>query len=461
MPWTPDIAGADGPLYQAIAASILRAIDDGSLAPGERLPSQRALAQRLGVDLTTVTRALGLVQQAGRIESEGRRGSFVRHRAIADGGWADADAGDEAGGMNMPPEPEDGTLRAAMRAGLTELLADGRTAPLHYQPSGGTERDRATAAALLSRIAGPTTAEEAVIAAGGQNALQAICGALLRPGMPVAAGRMTYPGFLSLARHAGARVVPLAMDGEGVLPDALEEAARREGVRALYVVPTNDNPTTATMGAERRAAIAAVAERHDLAIIEDDAYGQLRQRPIPPIAALAPERSWYVASTSKVLTPGLRVAFVRAPSVAGAMRLAGAIHESAVMAPPLGTALVTGWLRNGSYGRIMGSIRAEAVARQAIAAGILGAGRYAADPQGYHLWLPIADRRQGLEIAGRCLAMRLPAVADSAFAVEPDAGGVGALRISLGGARGRAQLGRELRKLDALLAESRRDHALV
>lgn len=461
MPWAPDISRAQGPIYQAIAASIIDAIDGGSLAAGEKLPSQREIARLLDVDLTTVTRALALVQQAGRIESEGRRGSFVRHRTLAGERPAAFDTTGESVSMNMPPEPEDGMLRGAMQAGFAELLAGDGAMPVHYQPSGGGEADRTTAAALLSRIVAPTTAEEAIIAAGGQNALQAICGLVLGTDGTIGAGRMTYPGLLSLARRIGTPVVPLEIDGEGILPDALERAARTDRLRALYIVPTNDNPTTATMSVERRAAIAAIAERHDLTIIEDDAYGQLSDHARPPVSALVPARSWYIASTSKILSPSLRVAFVRAPSVAAAMRMAGAIHESAIMAPPLNTALVMGWLRNGSYDRLVGSIRAEARARRQIAEGILSAGDYAADPDGYHLWMPIPEPRRGLEIASRCLAMRLPAVADTAFAVEPGAGGVGALRISLGGARSRLQLARDLRKLDALLNEPRHDHALV
>lgn len=461
MAWVPDISRIEGPIYQAIATSIANAIKDGSLAPGERLPSQRAMAQALDVDLTTVTRALALAQRTGIIESEGRRGSFVRHGGVATG-QPIPDPREESGGMNMPPEPQDGTLRAAMRDGLAALLGGNGFAPLHYQPSGGTEADRVTAAALLSRIAGPTTAEETVITAGGQNALQAICAIELRRGTGIAAARLTYPGFLSLARHTGADIMPLAIDGEGILPDALETAARTGNVKAVYVVPTNDNPTTATIGLDRRHAIAGIAERYRLTVIEDDAYGQLRRHPLPPISTLIPTRSWYIASISKVLTPGLRVAFVRAPSIAGAMRLAAGIHESAVMAPPLSVALVTGWLRDGSYGRIIDSVRIEAIARQRIAADMLGGRPYAADPEGYHLWLSLADRRRGPDLASRCVAMRLPAVPDAAFAVEQDSGGdVGALRVSLGGARSRNQLIRDLRKLDALLNEARRDHIMV
>ena len=118
---------------------------------------------------------------------------------------------------------------------------------------------------------------------------------------------MTYPGFLAAARRLGAEIVPLAMDADGILPDALEQAARHRNLRALYLVPTNDNPTTATLPLERRKAIARLALRHGFAIVEDDAYGRLPASPIPPVAAFAPKQTWHIAGVSKLVSPALRV----------------------------------------------------------------------------------------------------------------------------------------------------------
>ena len=85
-------------------------------------------------------------------------------------------------------------------------------------------------------------------------------------------------------------------------------ACAAQAIRGLYVVPGNDNPTTATMSANRRRAIAEIARRRDIVVIEDDAYGRLASASLPPLASLAPERTWHVASLSKSISPSLRIA---------------------------------------------------------------------------------------------------------------------------------------------------------
>ena len=171
MGWSPSLAPGRGSLYLAIADALEADVAAGRLAPGEKLPTQRELARRLGIDLTTVTRAFAEAARRGLIHAEGRRGSFVR----GTGGSASADLSglDTASGMNMPPEPEDRLVRDRMLSGLAALLAE-RIAPLHYQPPGGAEPFRASAAAFVSRILPGTGADQMVITAGSQHALQAI-----------------------------------------------------------------------------------------------------------------------------------------------------------------------------------------------------------------------------------------------------------------------------------------------
>jgi DNA-binding transcriptional MocR family regulator len=293
-----------------------------------------------------------------------------------------------------------------------------------------------------------------VITAGAQNGLQAIAALLLKTGMRLGAGCFTYPGLLNLARRQNVDLVALAMDEEGITPDAVETAAKSGGLGALYCIPTNDNPTTATMGVERRKAIAALARRYGFAVIEDDAYGRLREDLLPPITSFVPELGWYLVTVSKLVSPALRVGFVRAPSLRDAFALAAAVQESAVMAPPLNVALVARWLDDGSFERLVAAIRSEAAARIADAAALFG-GSACWQPEGYHLWLPLGTGLQAGEVAIQAIAAGLPAVPSAAFAVDP-ANGLQALRISVGGSATRARIARELRRLEAMLGEPRR-----
>ena len=321
MAWRPDFSANGRPFYLAIADALAADIARGVVQPGERLPTQRDLAAAMGLDLTTITRAYAEAARRGLSVSEGRRGSFVRGGPVqAEEGLA---GGDTASGMNMPPEPEGGALRRAMLDGIAALL-DGKLAPLHYQPPGGLEAQRAAAASFLAPLLPDTGADQVAITAGSQHGLHAVLSLLVTRGDRIAAPAFTYPGFLAAARRMGADIVPLAIDADGILPEALEEAARAAVLTAVYLVPTNDNPTTATLPLGRRKEIARLALRYGFAIIEDDAYGRLPANPLPPVAAFAPKLTWHIAGVSKLISPSLRVGFVRAPGVREAHALAAA-----------------------------------------------------------------------------------------------------------------------------------------
>jgi DNA-binding transcriptional MocR family regulator len=448
--WTPDLSGLSGPIYSAIAAALTRDIATGVLRPGDRLPPQRVLAEKLAIDLTTVTKAYNEVRHAGLIKGGGRRGSFVSTGATKAPEIASVPLDT---GMNLPPVPEGGSLARRMRDGVAEILAGLQgMATLQYQPTGGAPADRAAAAAELRRRGIDAPEEAVLITSGGQNALHAIVSATLLPGDAVCTGASVYPGFLAIARRHCLVVVPVVSDDEGLIPDALAEACLA-GAKAVYVVPENDNPTTATMGTERRHAIAAVAERFGLIVIEDDAYGQLAEAPLPSLASLTPDRTWHVASLSKIVSPGMRVAWLRAPTTRQALRLASDLHETTVMAPPLNAALVSLWLRDGAFAALVGEVRAEAQARQAIAARILCDVSYFSQPAGYHLWLPLPPDASTTEIVNSLRPAGLSIVPAEAFAVDR-AQSPPAVRVSIGGGISRERLQRTLSLLDALVAQT-------
>lgn len=456
--WFPDLTTETGPKYVAIANVMIRDIDRGVLRPGDRLPPQRVLAERLGIDLTTVTKAYNEVRHQGLIEGGGRRGSFVNGRGTNPVEQEEDPRLDT--GMNLPPEPSAGSFAARYRAGVVELLGrSGGLAAMQYQPSGGAPADRAAAAAALRARGIDAPDEMVLITSGGQNALHAIVSATLDPRDKVCTAPHVYPGFIALARRYDLELQPVAVDAEGLLPEAVEAAARA-GADAVYVVPNNDNPTTATMGRERRIAIAAIAEAYGMTIIEDDAYGQLAADPLPSLATLAPNRTWHIASTSKIISPGLRVAWLRAPSIRQAWRLASDLHETAIMAPPLNAALTSLWLRDGSFDELVAEVRAEAVARQRLAASILGDVPYAAQPEGYHLWVPLLASASSADIVNALRPAGLSVVPSDAFAVGVQT--ASALRVSIGGGLSRDRLSRTLRLLDALLdQDSRRKASIV
>ncbi|MBW4719889.1 aminotransferase-like domain-containing protein [Saccharothrix obliqua] len=213
-----------------------------------------------------------------------------------------------AGGLPAPELFDVEALRTAFDQALSR-----RT--LQYAPTEGDPDLRARVAERLTDRGLPTGAEDLVVTTGSQQALTLAVTALLEPGSVVAVEEPTYLAALQAFRLAGARVVPVPGDNHGIDPDALAEVVKRERPTMLYLVPTFANPTGRTLTADRRARVAALADRHGLWVVEDDPYSELRYRgnPLPPLAAHS-ERVLHVGSFSKIGAPGLRLGWLRGPA---------------------------------------------------------------------------------------------------------------------------------------------------
>ena len=440
--WTPRIEARDGPIYLAVAEAIGVAVATGELRAGERLPTHRALADALGVDLTTVTRAYAEARRRGLVEATTGRGTFVRAEGQPPPIRAAAQEGRVDLGMNLPPLPAEPSLPALIQRGLAALLARPDAADLlTYRTGAGTEEERAAGAAWLRPVLGEVGPERVLVSAGAQPALLALLGMLAGPGEIVLADAFTYPGIRGAAAQLGVRLAAVAGDEDGISPEAVEQACRAEPrPKALYCVPTIHNPTALTMPLARRQAIAEVARRCGLSVIEDDPCALLPSAPLPAIASLAPEIGFHVATVAKVLSPALRVAYVAVPDARCAAQLGAALRANVLMASPLLSGLMTCWVRDGTAGTVLAAVRREAAARQGIAREVLPANSFAAHPEGLHLWLRLPERWDRLHFAADLRRQGLAVVPSDAFAIGPAGSPAGAVRISLGAARHRGEL---------------------
>lgn len=446
--WLPRLDGSSGPKYLAIADAIADAVAAGALRAGDRLPPQRALARALSVDLTTVTRAFGEAQRRGLLDGQVGRGSFVRGPDFERPAPSAPTVVDMS--MNMPPQPEAARLRERIARDTAAVMASADAlAQLHYQDSAGIASHRESAATWLLPRFGPLPIDRVLVASGAQSALAAILDVALERGDALCAPELTYPGLRAAADRGGYRMVPLAMDAEGIQPDAFGDACKAARPKLLYLVPTIDNPTTATMGIERRREIAAIAERHGVAIVEDDPYGALPSSPIAPLATLAPQITWHVASLSKCATPALRIAYVVTPGLPETLRLLAEIRSTSLMASALTSAVAARWAASGTLDSIVDAIRRENVERQTIARRILGE-RATAHPEGHHLWLTLPAHWRRSEFVGHALHSGLSVVSSDAFAMSDRA--PEAVRVSLGVVPDRERLERALQRLAHLVA---------
>src|SRR5687767_10799558 len=209
---------------------------------------------------------------------------------------------------------------------------------LGYVPHRGHARHRQAMAAWLSRSGLTVDPEHIVLTAGAQHGLSATFSALMKPGDTLLCEELTYSGARALAHHLHLKLRGVAMDAEGLLPEALERACRATRARVVYCMPRLQNPTSAIMSDRRRRQIAAVVEKHRLTVIEDDVYGFLSPER-SPLAALIPGRTVFVTSLSKSLFPGIRLGCVAAPPEL-AEKIGQAVWTTMIMASPIGADLL-------------------------------------------------------------------------------------------------------------------------
>ncbi len=453
--WTPDLQGRNGPLYRAIADVLAADIEEGRLAPGLRLPTHRELAERVGVTVGTITRAYAEAERRGLIGGEVGRGTYVRHREAPRPLLSRApETADDALielGLNGPATPEGDPAAQALRrtlealqrsADLSELLA--------YQPHAGMASHRKAGAAWISRFGLTVQPDQVVLCSGGQQAMQVALQALTRPGDTVLTESLTYPGMKVLASQHHLRLQGVAVDAQGLVPEALE-AACRGGAKLLYCLPNLQNPTGSVMPPERRERIAAIVRAQGLTLLEDDAYGLLLEDLPPPLSALVPESSYFIAGVSKLLAPGLRIGYLAAPR-RGAEHLAQSASLATRMTPPLTAEICARWINDGTGDELVSLRRQEARERLALAREVLGeAALRGTHGPTYHLWMELPAHWRSEAFSAQARRHGVSVTPSEVFAVGP-AVAPGAIRVCLGAPRTQALLIKGLQRLRDTLA---------
>ena len=444
--WLTPLHPHAGPRYLQIADMLEQAITSGSLRPGERLPAQRKLAELLRIDLTTVTRALNEAHRRQLIDARGPLGTFVAHPKVELAPRMDLS-------MNIPPPPADMAFDTLLKDGIARVLARSNADLLMtYQVGGGSAPDRAAAAQWLQPALGSVEDERLVVCPGAQAALAALLLCSTEPGDVILTEPLIYPGLPLIAAQLGRRIETVEVDADGMRPQALQAACKAHKAPLVYLNPTLQNPTAATMPEARRLEIVEMAARCGARIIEDDPYWRFDEHAPPPLARLMPERIYYLSTLSKCLSPGLRTAFLALPEAGVREKFLSALRSISLMSAPLMNALATQWIYDGTATRLLEGIKAESQSRQRLAADILPGRLAGASHRGIHIWqiLPGYWASQDLTAAalreGLVVAPSRAFHADASNAVRTDA-----IRISLGGGASQAELAGALRKLANML----------
>ena len=314
--WCPELTDRQGPKYRRILDALAEDVADGNLVAGERLPTHRELAWNLGVTVGTVTRAYVEAERRGLIVGEVGRGSFVRGHPSAGANLALPGDGVAAAidfAINRPPADAVADVVGETLRELASESPDVARELMTYHSGGGLLRHRASMTLWLKSRGLDVSEDRVLITNGAEHAISASLLTFAEPTGSLLIERLTWSGARALASLFRQKLRPIEMDDQGMLPDALAAAAQAGDGRVVYLQPTVQNPTTAVMGETRLREIADVARRHDLILIEDDVYGLVEAPKSPPLAAFAPERTIYVTSASKSVSPGLRVGLAVMP----------------------------------------------------------------------------------------------------------------------------------------------------
>jgi GntR family transcriptional regulator / MocR family aminotransferase len=415
-----DRNGALPPFLQ-IARALADEIQRGRLRAHDRLPGSRRLASSLGVHRNTVLAALSELSADGWIETAPGRGTFVtrtipdtRRGALSPGVRPARTAAEtplalaEAPAAYRPPTLPRGTLnlsngapdvrlapaRAIGRAYRRVLALQARAVLGYGPPEGHPALREAVASMLASTRALPVTAEDIVVTRGSQMALTLTARALVRPGDVVAVEALGYRPAWEAFRAAGATVVAVPVDDDGLDVDALQRIARRTAVRAVYVTPHHQYPTTVTLKATRRLALLAFARAQRIAVVEDDYDHEFHYdgRPVLPLASTDHGGTVvYVGTLSKILAPGLRIGYIAASR--RVVQHIGALRSLLDIQGDLATeAAVASLIEDGELQRHVARVRRIYANRREILAGSLrrafgDAVAFAPAPGGMALWV--------------------------------------------------------------------------
>jgi DNA-binding transcriptional MocR family regulator len=452
--WIRKLEESRKPAYLTIPDLIEEDLASGRLRPRDRLPGLRDLAEALNLNYTTVARAYAEARKRGLLDARAGSGTFVRGRTqtlpLAGGSGIEMS-------MNMPPEPP--ALAARLRESAARLMREADPYQLlRYQDFGGTAADRAAGRTWLQSRVPDCTDDTVLVCPGIHSALVALVSQLARPGETICLDTLAYPGIKAIASQLGVRLQALPRDDEGPLSHAFEALCKTEKPGAFYCNPTLQNPGTLTISKHRREALADVALRYNVPIIEDEPYGMLPHSAPPALAVLAPELTYHVTGFSKTFGAGLRVAYLKAPTSRQTQRIAGALRATTVMPSPFTVLLATHWIEDGTALDVLDAIREEASARQVIASQALSGLSFDANPCGFHLWLPIPGvcDWSASELALQLRNQGIGAVAGAAFST--DGNPPNALRLCLGGPQDREDCREALTRVADMLADPHHLH---
>jgi DNA-binding transcriptional MocR family regulator len=424
--WIPTLNDTDQPRYLALVEAITRAIASGELQPGARLPPQRRLAWALGWNPSTTMQAYREAARRHLVSGEVGRGTYVL-------------AGSQEATLFRLQHADEHAMRIDLRTNVPAIdhhgetdaqalswLLDSRQAIRlqGYLSAADLLRARVQGAAWFKGRGLDLMVDNVMLCTGAQQGLFTVLLSLCQAGDPVLVEAFTAPGIKAACVQLRLPMHGVALDREGIVPEDFDRMIRATGARIAVLTPTLQNPTSAVMSLERKQAIAHIARRHGVRVIEDDVYGALTDS--PPLYRHLPDYGVLVSSLSKTVAAGVRLGWIVASP-----QLLARIDPYAQSAhwgvAPLCMAIACQWIGDGTAQARVQWQTEEVTRRWRLAKKLLGPAMYQAQTPSPHIWLTVDEGEASL--AEVCRAAGVDVVPADVFAVKSTP--ANAVRISL------------------------------
>lgn len=383
--WIAKLSNSNGTPSFRLAEALGDDIINGTLKLNSRLPAHRDLADKLGISVGTVTKAYSILEKRGLVRTVMGSGTFVALFHPDSNEFIDLS-------RNIPP------------AGMTDNLLKKTFISVakhidssffnYYPPIGGHKEHKRQLAHWFEQLGVFIDYQYLLLTTGAQNALFIAFSIASGYGGTLFVEEYTYPNAIKLAQSLGINLISIQMDDQGMIDESLARALHQYRLvdrKVIYLTPTRQNPTTATMSNERRQAIVEVCQKYNVTIIEDDIYALPKNNKHIPFIMLAPERTIYVNSLSKILSPALRIGGMVVPAYLyeQAERF---LSSTSLMVSTVTCAIMERWFIEGITSELIDFIRLESKRRYQIARNILGDNIGSSDYEGSHIWLPMMTK---------------------------------------------------------------------
>ena len=430
--------GNGRPLFMQLHEQIIARISAGELTAGARLPPVRRLAEQLGINHMTVAKAYKDLAKAGFVEGRAGGGTHVRapYGTKRARGAEPAVAGPllserlyelaHAPGViaftTNYPEP-DSECTKEFGACLQSVVADGLSPYFIYDSSNGRLSLRHAVVDYVAQRGLVTTPDDVIVTSGAQQAIELVIRLLVPHGSPVIVERPTYYGVVNVLRSAGARILEVPLESDGMDIEKLEAHLSRHRPRLIYTNPTFQNPTGVTTSIEKRRSILALARKHGVPILEDDHNSELRfaGAPIPSIRALSEpgDDVFYVRGFGKVFLPGTRLGYVVTPARARpallALKAQSDMHTNGIMQEAMARFLI-----RKNYPKILERMKEVYATKQrkliaSLSAGMPPGTSIGQPEGGLSLWVTLAEGTEVSELYYRAVRRGVAFVAGEGF----------------------------------------------